>query len=99
MPAVLLGFLDSPARALYVGLLYLGVQLVETYVLAPFIDRKTIYLPPALTVLAQLTMAVFAAYWATGRARRRTPDTHPFVQSVDILRSPRVACGAFLGAG
>ncbi len=60
VPAVLLGFLQSPAQALYVGLLYLGVQIVETYVLAPFIDRKTIYLPPALTVLAQLTMAVFA---------------------------------------
>ena len=60
LPAVLLGFMDSPTRALYVALLYIGVQIVETYVLAPFIDRKTIYLPPALTVLAQLAMAVFA---------------------------------------
>lgn len=60
VPAVLLGFLDSPTQALYVALLYIGVQIVETYVLAPFIDRKTIYLPPALTVLAQLAMAVFA---------------------------------------
>ena len=59
-PAVLLGFAQGPQTALWVVLLYVGVQIVESYVLAPIIDRKTVYLPPALTVLAQLTLAVFA---------------------------------------
>jgi predicted PurR-regulated permease PerM len=36
------------------------VQAIESWLLDPVIDRKTIYLPPALTVLAQLAMGVIA---------------------------------------
>lgn len=36
------------------------MQIVESYLLDPIIDRKTIYLPPALTITAQLIMALFA---------------------------------------
>jgi predicted PurR-regulated permease PerM len=57
-PAILLGLVESPQLALGVALLYLGIQAVESWLLDPVIDRKTIYLPPALTVLAQLAMAV-----------------------------------------
>ena len=60
VPAVLLGLVQSPRLALAVLGLYLAVQLVETYVLAPVIDQKTVYLPPALTVLAQIAMALVA---------------------------------------
>lgn len=59
-PAVLLGLVESPEKAIMVALLYLGVQAIESWLLDPVIDRKTIYLPPALTVLAQLAMAVIA---------------------------------------
>ena len=57
-PAFLIGLAQSPGTALAVGALYLGVQVVESYILAPVIDRKTVYLPPAATVLAQLAMAL-----------------------------------------
>lgn len=59
-PAVLLGLAESPQLALSVAGLYAGVQFVESYILDPIVDRKTIYLPPALTVLAQLSMALVA---------------------------------------
>lgn len=59
-PAVLLGLVESPQKALAVAGLYLGIQFVESYILAPIVDRKTIYLPPALTVVTQLTMALVA---------------------------------------
>jgi predicted PurR-regulated permease PerM len=59
-PAILLGLVQGPKTALWVVLLYSGVQMVESYVLDPIIDRKTIYLPPAVTVTAQLVMALFA---------------------------------------
>ena len=39
--------------------LYAGVQVLESYVLDPIIDRKTVYLPPALTISAQLVLALF----------------------------------------
>jgi predicted PurR-regulated permease PerM len=60
LPAILLGFAQGPQMALWVALLYAGVQMFESYVLDPIIDRKTIYLPPAFTITAQLIMALFA---------------------------------------
>ena len=60
LPAILLGFVQSPQTALWVAALYAGVQVVESYVLDPIIDRKTVYLPPAFTISAQLLMGLFA---------------------------------------
>lgn len=60
LPAILLGLAQGPQTALWVAALYSGVQLVESYLLEPIIDRKTIYMPPAFTVTAQLLMALFA---------------------------------------
>jgi predicted PurR-regulated permease PerM len=60
VPAILLGLVAGPERAMLVALLYLAVQAIESWLLDPVIDRKTIYLPPALTVLAQLAMGVIA---------------------------------------
>jgi len=60
LPAVLLGLAQSPRMALYVVLLYAGVQSVETYVIAPVVDKKTVALPPALTVIAQLLLVMVA---------------------------------------
>jgi predicted PurR-regulated permease PerM len=60
VPAVLLGLIRSPGTALAVLGLYLGVQMVESYLLSPIIDRKTVYLPPAATIAAQLVMGVAA---------------------------------------
>ena len=39
--------------------LYAGVQVLESYVLDPIIDRKTVYLSPALTIGARLVLALF----------------------------------------
>ncbi len=60
LPAVLLGLAQSPRLALYVVLLYIGVQAVETYVLGPVIDKRTVALPPAVTVIAQLLLVMVA---------------------------------------
>lgn len=59
-PAVLLGLLESPSQALYVILLYLGIQAFESYAFTPLIERQTIALPPALTVFCQLLLGLLA---------------------------------------
>lgn len=56
IPALLLAVAGDPIDALWVALLYAGVQLVEGLVLDPIIDRTTVYLPPALTVTMQLVL-------------------------------------------
>ncbi|HUH03074.1 MAG TPA: AI-2E family transporter [Kofleriaceae bacterium] len=58
IPAMLLGLLDSPAMAGYVALLYLGVQLFESYLITPLIEQRAVSLPPALLIMAQLLFGV-----------------------------------------
>jgi predicted PurR-regulated permease PerM len=58
VPALLLGFIESPMTAVYVLCLYVGVQLIESNLVTPLIERNTIELPPALTILFQLALAV-----------------------------------------
>jgi predicted PurR-regulated permease PerM len=58
IPAVLFAFTQSPTTALHVLLLYVGVQTLESYFITPFIERKTVSLPPALTGTVQLVLAL-----------------------------------------
>lgn len=69
VPAVLVGFSLGWDQALHVALLYLVVQTVEGNVSAPLIQRHTINLPPALTILSQtafgLIFGLFGVILAT----------------------------------
>jgi len=58
VPAMLLGFLQSSSLALYVGLLYVGIQIVETYLLGPWLAQRTASIPPALTLLTQVLLGI-----------------------------------------
>jgi predicted PurR-regulated permease PerM len=58
VPAMLLGFLQSSSLALYVGLLYVGIQIVETYLLGPWLAQRTASIPPVLTLLTQVLLGV-----------------------------------------
>lgn len=58
IPSLLLGFIISPITALYVLVLYVVVQLIESNVVTPLIERETIELPPALTIMFQLALAL-----------------------------------------
>lgn len=56
VPAVLIGFLQGPQQALSVALLYLVLQSIDGYVFTPLIDRKSVELPPVLTITAQVLL-------------------------------------------
>jgi predicted PurR-regulated permease PerM len=59
-PAVLLAFTKGPSAALYVGLFYLVYQMIDGYVLTPLLERRTVLMPPALTIMTQVLMGVLA---------------------------------------
>ena len=58
-PALLLAFTQGPSMALYVVILYLGVQLVESNLITPLVQRRMVELPPALVIVSQVLMGVF----------------------------------------
>jgi len=60
VPAVLVGLSSGPQQALWVALVYLIVQIVESWGLTPFIERAAVRLPPALLMVFQLVMGVLA---------------------------------------
>ena len=58
VPAVAMGFLDSPEKALIIGGVYIGIQFLENHLLIPLLMRGGVDLPPALTVITQALMAM-----------------------------------------
>jgi len=58
VPAILLGLSHSPSTAAWVAGLHVVVQAVESYGITPLIQRKMVALPPALTIVAQMTLGV-----------------------------------------
>ncbi len=52
IPALLIALNEGPWMALWVLLLYLGIQAVESYLLLPLILRQSIELPPVVVLLA-----------------------------------------------
>jgi len=59
IPAALLALSQDPVKALYVVILYIIVQIIESNLITPLIERNTIKLPPALTITLQLILSVF----------------------------------------
>ncbi len=52
VPAIAVAFVDQPTTALWVALLYFGVQQIEGVLLIPLIQRETVDLAPAATLFS-----------------------------------------------
>jgi len=62
LPAIAMGFLDSPEKALWVLIAYVVVHFVESHMLIPLLMKGGINLPPVLTILAQALMALLLGF-------------------------------------
>jgi predicted PurR-regulated permease PerM len=58
IPAILLAFIDQPIKAVYVLILFIIVQIIESNLVTPYIERRTVELPPALTVVVQVALGI-----------------------------------------
>jgi predicted PurR-regulated permease PerM len=78
LPAVLIAFTADPILAFYVILLFSGIQLLEGYLLLPLVERRTVSLPPALNISAQVMLGL--AFGLLGVALAA-----PLVATVSVL--------------
>jgi predicted PurR-regulated permease PerM len=53
VPALMVAFGQSPMQVVWVALLFAAIQSVEGYLLVPYIQQRTVRLPPALTIFSQ----------------------------------------------
>jgi predicted PurR-regulated permease PerM len=60
VPAALLALAISPGKGLLTVLLFALVHFLEGNIITPLLQRKIVRLPPALTLTAQLLLAVIA---------------------------------------
>jgi predicted PurR-regulated permease PerM len=58
LPAIAMGFVDSPEKALAVTIAYVGIQFLENHLLIPILMKEGIDIPPALTIVMQALMAI-----------------------------------------
>lgn len=82
IPALLIAFPQSPTLALYVALLFFALQSLEAYLLLPLVERKTVSLPPALTITMQVLLGVGFGLFGVALA---TPLTALFVVLTTML--------------
>lgn len=57
VPAIIVAATISWSKVLWVVVIYLICHGIEGYVVAPFVQRRTVELPPALTILSMAIMA------------------------------------------
>lgn len=62
IPAMAMAFIDSPHKALIVGLGYFVIQFLENHLLVPILMKRGINLPPALTLGIQALMAMLFGF-------------------------------------
>jgi len=62
IPPVAIAVLDAPWKAIAVVILYVVIQQIESNVLTPLVMRKQVSLLPAVTLLSQVTFAVFFGF-------------------------------------
>lgn len=59
-PALLIALISGPDTVIYVVLLYVGIQAIESYGMTPLLQQRMVDLPPALTISMQLLLGVLA---------------------------------------
>src|SRR5205823_954204 len=53
VPAIAMGFLDSPQKALLVAAVYLALHFFESHLMIPLLMKGGVDAPPVLTILTQ----------------------------------------------
>lgn len=102
VPPALLALADDPTRALYVGALYLAIQTVESYAVTPLIQRRTVSMPPALTITSQVVLGVLVGGIGVAVATPLTAAAMTVVRMLyveDLLEQDATAESAVGAAG
>ena len=62
VPAVMVAFTDSATQVLHVVIIYVVTHAFESYVLIPLVQRRTVWLPPALSILAVVLLGLLTGF-------------------------------------
>lgn len=60
VPAALVAMPEGPRMVMNVVIIYAVTHMIESYVLVPMVQRRTVLLPPALSILAAVLLGMLA---------------------------------------
>jgi predicted PurR-regulated permease PerM len=63
VPAVLIALMQGPTMAIIIICMYTFIQIIQTAVTQPVIQKKMVNIPPALTVFGQVALGMLAGFW------------------------------------
>jgi predicted PurR-regulated permease PerM len=82
VPAILVGVSVSPMLGLWVTLLYIAIQQVESYLLLPLVQRWAVHLPPALSLIGIVAFGVLFGWIGVLLAAPLMVATTVFVRKI-----------------
>jgi predicted PurR-regulated permease PerM len=100
IPALLIAFVQSPMLALYTGIVYIIVQMIDGYVLTPLVDRKSVELPPVVTIAAQVLLGILSGFVGLLVASPLTATVMILIKMLyieDVLGDPIMEESAVIG--
>lgn len=62
IPAMLIALIEGPYMVLYVVIIYVLLQQIENQILTPLIQKRAIFLPPAVLLSAQILIGVLFGF-------------------------------------
>jgi predicted PurR-regulated permease PerM len=90
IPAVLVGFMQDTTTGILVAALYITVQVLESSIITPQIQKKLIDMPPAIIMIAQLFMGVLTGGWGLLLATPLVAIIIVLVQELYIKKQERI---------
>ena len=63
IPAVLLALLQGPMTAVIIAVIYTAIQIIQSAVTQPLIQKKMVNIPPALMIIGQVGLGLMAGLW------------------------------------
>lgn len=63
IPGALLALMQGPTMAIIVICMYTFIQIIQSAVTQPLIQKKMVNIPPALTILGQVAFGLLAGFW------------------------------------
>jgi predicted PurR-regulated permease PerM len=90
VPAIILGFAKEPISGVYVIAVFFVVQIIESNLITPFIERRSVWLPPAFTIFMQVLFTILFGFLGVLLASPLAAVTLLFVKKLyveDVLEA------------
>lgn len=81
--------IQDPSQILYVTFLFVGIHTAEGYLLTPMVQRRAVYLPPGLTILAQVLMGLLLGLLGFALATPLTAGVLVLIRMLYLHEQPR----------